>query len=179
MSTPTIDLYTASTPNGWKVSVFLEEVGLPYNVYPISLAKGEQKQPEFLRICPNGRIPAIVDRTNGDFAVFETGAILLYLGRKTGELLPKDEKGESRVTQWLMFQMAGIGPMMGQANVFYRYFPEKIPAAIERYHNECRRRYWKGNSKAANIYAMNIVSPISLIGAGCASINGAVSTSKA
>jgi len=93
MSTPTIDLYTASTPNGWKVSVFLEEVGLPCNVYPISLAKGEQKQPEFLRICPNGRIPAIVDCTNGDFPVFETGAILLYLGWKTGKLLPKDEKG--------------------------------------------------------------------------------------
>jgi GST-like protein len=141
MSTPQIDLYTASTPNGWKVSVFLEEVGLPYNVHPISLAKGEQKNPEFVRICPNGRIPAIVDRGNGDFPVFETGAILLYLAKKVGKLLPKDEKGESRVTQWLMFQMAGIGPMMGQANVFYRYFPEKLPSAIQRYHNECRRLF--------------------------------------
>src|SRR5271156_4059298 len=141
MSTPQIDLYTASTPNGWKVSVFLEEIGLPYNVHKIDLAKGDQKKPEFLRICPNGRIPAIIDRGNGDFAVFETGAILLYLARKTGKLLPKDEKGESRVTQWLMFQMAGIGPMMGQANVFFRYFPEKIPAAISRYQNESRRLF--------------------------------------
>ena len=115
--------------------------GLPYNVHHIDLGKGDQKNPEFLRICPNGRIPAIVDRGNGDFAVFETGAILLYLARKTGKLLPKDEKGESRVTQWLMFQMAGIGPMMGQANVFYRYFPEKLPSAIQRYHNECRRLF--------------------------------------
>ena len=130
MSSPQIDLYTASTPNGWKVSVFLEEVGLPYNVHKINLGTGDQKKPEFLAICPNGRIPAIVDHGNGDFAVFETGAILLYLARKTGKLMPKDEKGESRVTQWLMFQMAGIGPMMGQANVFYRYFPEKLPSAI-------------------------------------------------
>jgi GST-like protein len=141
MSSPQIDLYTASTPNGWKVSVFLEEVGLPYTVHRIDLGAGDQKKPEFLRICPNGRIPAIVDRGNGDFGVFETGAILLYLARKTGKLLPKDEKGESRVTQWLMFQMAGIGPMMGQANVFYRYFPEKLPSAIQRYHNECRRLF--------------------------------------
>jgi GST-like protein len=93
MSSPQIDLYTASTPNGWKVSVFLEEVELPYNVHKIDLSAGDQKQPEFLAICPNGRIPAIVDRGNGDFAVFETGAILLYLARKTGKLMPKDEKG--------------------------------------------------------------------------------------
>ena len=141
MSSPQIDLYTASTPNGWKVSVFLEETGLPYTVHRIDLGKGDQKKPEFLRLNPNGRIPTIVDRGNGDFAVFESGAILLYLARKTGKLLPKDEKGESRVTQWLMFQMAGIGPMMGQANVFYRYFPEKLPSAIQRYHNECRRLF--------------------------------------
>jgi GST-like protein len=141
MSSPSIDLYTASTPNGWKASVFLEETGLPYTVHRIDLGKGDQKTPEFLRINPNGRIPAIVDRANDDFAVFESGAILLYLGRKTGKLLPKDEKGESRVTQWLMFQMGGIGPMMGQANVFYRYFPEKLPSAIQRYHNECRRLF--------------------------------------
>jgi GST-like protein len=141
MSNPQIDLYTAATPNGWKISVYLEEIALPYNVHKIDLSKGDQKKPEFLAICPNGRIPAIVDRTNGDFAVFETGAILLYLAQKTGKLWPKDEKGQSRVTQWLMFQMAGIGPMMGQANVFYRYFPEKIPSAIQRYHNECRRLF--------------------------------------
>ena len=136
-----IDLYTASTPNGWKVSVLLEEIGMPYNVIPISLSKGEQKTPEFLKLCPNGRIPAIVDRDNNDFAIFESGAIMLYLARKSGKLLPKDVKGESRVTQWLMFQMAGIGPMMGQANVFYRYFPEKIQPAIDRYQKECRRLF--------------------------------------
>ncbi|MBI5617400.1 MAG: glutathione S-transferase N-terminal domain-containing protein [Gammaproteobacteria bacterium] len=136
-----IDLYTASTPNGWKASVMLEEIGMPYTVHPISLSKGEQKTPEFLRLNPNGRIPAIVDRDDGDFAVFESGAIMLYLAKKSGQLMPKDAKGESRVTQWLMFQMAGIGPMMGQANVFYRYFPEKIPAAIARYQNEGRRLF--------------------------------------
>ena len=136
-----IDLYTASTPNGWKVSVMLEEIGMPYTVHPISLGKGEQKTPEFLRLNPNGRIPAIVDRDAGDFAVFESGAIMLYLAKKSGQLMPKDARGESRVTQWLMFQMSGIGPMMGQANVFYRYFPEKIPAAIARYQNEGRRLF--------------------------------------
>ena len=136
-----IDLYTASTPNGWKVSVFLEETGLPYTLHRIDLGKGDQKKPEYLRLNPNGRIPTIVDRANGDFAVFESGAILLYLARKTGKLLPRDEKGESRVTQWLMFQMGGIGPMMGQANVFYRYFRKKLPSAIQRYHNECRRLF--------------------------------------
>lgn len=136
-----IDLYTASTPNGWKVSVLLEEIGMPYKVFPISLAKGDQKTPEFLKLCPNGRIPAIVDRDNGDFSIFESGAIMLYLAKKAGKLLPKDVKGESRVTQWLMFQMAGIGPMMGQANVFYRYFPEKIQPAIDRYQKECRRLF--------------------------------------
>ena len=143
MSTPQIDLYTASTPNGWKVSVFLEEVGLPYNVHHNQTsAKGEQKKPEFLAICPNGRIPAIVDRGKRRFRRYLKPARSCSIWRaRAGKLLPKDEKGESRVTQWLMFQMAGIGPMMGQANVFYRYFPEKIPSAIERYHNECRRLF--------------------------------------
>jgi len=136
-----IDLYTASTPNGWKASVMLEEIGMPYSVHPISLSKGEQKTREFSKLNPNGRIPAIVDRSNDNFAIFESGAILLYLGKKSGKLLPEDEKGESRVTQWLMFQMGGIGPMMGQANVFYRYFPEKIPSAIQRYQNECWRLF--------------------------------------
>ena len=125
MSSPQIDLYTASTPNGWKVSVFLEEVGLPYTVHHIDLGKGDQKKPEFLRICPNGRIPAIVDRGNGDFAVFETGAILLYLARKTGKLLPKDEKGESRVTQWLMFQMARHRTDDGPGQRLLSLFPGK------------------------------------------------------
>lgn len=136
-----IDLYTWGTPNGYKVSVTLEELGLPYAVHRVDIGKGEQKRPEFLKLNPNGRIPAIVDREEGDFAVFESGAIMLYLAEKTGKLLPSDRKGRSRVTQWLMFQMAGVGPMQGQANVFLRYFPEKLPAAIERYQKETRRLY--------------------------------------
>ncbi len=136
-----IDCYTASTPNGWKVTVLLEELAIPYRVIPVDLAQREQKADWFLAINPNGRIPAIVDRDNDDFAVFESGAIMLYLAQKTGRLLPTEPKAASRVIQWLMFQMSGVGPMMGQANVFYRYFPEKIPAAIERYHNECRRLF--------------------------------------
>ncbi len=134
-----IDLYTAATPNGHKASVTLEELGLPYDVHPIDLAKEEQKQEWFLALNPNGRIPVIVDREEGDFAVFETGAIMVYLAEKTGRLLPQDVKGRSRTLQWLMFQMGGVGPMMGQANVFYRYFPEKIQPAIDRYQNETRR----------------------------------------
>ena len=134
-----IDLYTAPTPNGWKASVALEELALPYKVIPLNLAEGEQKTPEYLALNPNGRIPTLVDRDNGDFRVFESGAILIYLAEKTGLLMPADSKGRSEVIQWLMFQMGGVGPMMGQANVFYRYFPEKIQPAIDRYHNEVRR----------------------------------------
>ena len=134
-----IDLYTAATPNGWKASITLEELEFPYEVHAIDLSSGEQKKPWFTAINPNGRIPAIVDRGNGDFAVFESGAIMIYLAEKAGRLLPTDEKGRSRVMQWLMFQMGGLGPMMGQANVFNRYFPEKIPAAIDRYLRESRR----------------------------------------
>jgi len=141
MSNADILLYTAPTPNGWKASVMLEELGVPYDVKPMDLAAKEQKDEAYLKICPNGRIPAIVDRSNDDFAVFETGAILIYLARKYGKLLPRDPNKESRVIQWLMFQMSGVGPMMGQANVFYRYMPEKIPTAIERYQNECRRLF--------------------------------------
>ena len=136
-----IDLYTAATPNGHKVSIALEEMGLPYELKVLNLSAGEQKRPEFLAICPNGRIPAIVDRSANDFAVFESGAILIYLAEKTGQLMPSDPQGRSRVLQWLMFQMGGIGPMMGQANVFYRYFPEKIQPAIDRYQGECRRLF--------------------------------------
>ena len=121
-----IDLYTASTPNGWKVSITLEELNIPYNIIPIDLIKGEQKESSFLKINPNGRIPAIVDRGENDLAVFESGAIMIYLAEKEGKLLPKDPVKKAKVLQWLMFQMGGIGPMMGQANVFYRYFPEKI-----------------------------------------------------
>lgn len=136
-----IDLYTAATPNGHKASIALEELQLPYSVQALSFDKKEQKSPAFLKINPNGRIPAIVDRDNDDFAVFESGAILLYLADKTGQLIPSDAKGRSRVIQWLMFQMGGVGPMQGQANVFFRYFPEKLQGPIDRYQHETRRLY--------------------------------------
>jgi GST-like protein len=136
-----IDLYTAPTPNGWKASIMLEEVGLPYTVKPIRLQTLEQRQEWYLKLNPNGRIPTIVDHDEDDFVVFESGAILLYLAEKTGKLLPTDRRGRSTVIQWLMFQMGGIGPMQGQANVFYRYAPEKIPYAIERYQKETKRLY--------------------------------------
>jgi len=136
--TPMLELYTASTPNGWKASVTLEELGLDYRVHPVNLAEGEQRKPDYLRICPNGRVPALVD---DGFPVFESGAILVYLAEKTGRLMPMDTRGRSEVMQWLMFQMGGIGPMMGQANVFYRALEEKIPAAIARYQSETRRLF--------------------------------------
>ena len=136
-----IDLYTAPTPNGWKVSIALEELGLAYTVHPVQLDKLEQKQPWFTALNPNGRIPAIVDRSSGDFPVFESGAILVYLAERTGKLMPAEPKARSVAMQWLMFQMSGIGPMQGQANVFFRYAPEKIQYAIDRYQNETRRLY--------------------------------------
>ena len=137
-----ITLYTAATPNGWKASIALEELALPYEVRALDLGKQEQKEPWFLAINPNGRIPAIVHHdVDGDFAVFESGAILVYLAELTGQLMPTDRRGRSRVMQWLMFQMGGVGPMMGQANVFYRYAPEKIPFAIDRYQRESRRLF--------------------------------------
>ena len=116
-----IDLYTSSTPNGWKASVTLEELEMPYEVHAIELVKQTQKEPWFLRLNPNGRIPVIVDREHDNFVVFETGAIMVYLDEQAGRLLPKSQQGRSLVMQWLMFQMGGIGLMMGQANVFYRY----------------------------------------------------------
>ncbi len=136
-----IVLYTAATPNGRKVSILLEELGLDYEVKRLRLDQKEQKQDWYLRINPNGRIPAILDRDEGDFAVFESGAILLYLAEKTGQLLPMDRKGRSTVIQWLMFQMGGVGPMQGQAGAFYRYAPERIDYAISRYQRETRRLY--------------------------------------
>ena len=136
-----IDLYTAPTPNGHKASCTLEALELEYTTHFVNIGEGEQKLPEFLALNPNGRIPAIVDRDAGDFPIFESGAIMIYLAEKTGRLMPTDAKGRSEVIQWLMFQMGGLGPMMGQANVFFRYFPEKIPAAIDRYQNEGRRLF--------------------------------------
>jgi len=136
-----IDLYTSTTPNGWKISITLEELGMDYTAHHIRLDQGDQKTGEYLSINPNGRIPTIVDRNNDDFAVFESGAIMIYLAEKADLLLPATGKERSLVIQWLMFQMAGIGPMMGQANVFYRYAPEKIPYAIDRYQREVLRLF--------------------------------------
>ena len=136
-----IELYTAPTPNGYKASIALEEMGIPYEVHTVDLREGEQKRPEYLRICPNGRIPAIVDTEEDNLAVFESGAVMIYLAEKCGKFLPTDRRGRSRVIQWLMFQMGGVGPMMGQANVFFRYFPEKIQPAIDRYQAEGRRLF--------------------------------------
>jgi len=136
-----IKLFTDSTPNGWKASITLEELELPYEVNHIDLSTNVQKEQGFLKMNPNGRIPVIVDTDANDFVVFESGAIMIYLAEKTGKLLPTDPAGRSRVIQWLMFQMGGVGPMMGQANVFFRYFPEKLPAVISRYQNESRRLF--------------------------------------
>ena len=133
-----IKLYTAATPNGWKISIALQEMGLPYEVRVIDLASGEQKADWYVRLNPNGRIPTLDD---DGFVVFESGAILLYLAEKTGRFLPRDVHARSRVIQWLMFQMSGIGPMMGQANVFFRYFPEKIQPVIDRYQREVTRLF--------------------------------------
>lgn len=134
-----IDLYTAATPNGWKASVVLEELELAYNVRSVKLLEGDQHKPEFRAINPNGRIPAIVDHDAGGFTVFESGAVLMYLAQKAGKLLPADAQGFSLVNQWLMFQIGGLGPMMGQANVYFRYSKEKYQPAIDRYQNEAKR----------------------------------------
>ena len=137
-----IELYTSPTPNGYKISVALEELDLPYNVHVVNLQSGDQKKPEFLELNPNGRIPVIVDTDNDNLSIMESGAQLIYLAEKAGKLLPTETKARSKVMQWLMFQMGGIGPMMGQANVFYRYWPgEKIQPAIDRYQNEGRRLF--------------------------------------
>ena len=135
-----IHLYTSPTPNGHKVSCLLEALQMPYEVHSVNLGEGDQHKPDFVKISPNGRIPAIVD-TDNDLSIFESGAIMLYLADKAGELIPKDEVGRAKVTEWLMFQMGGVGPMMGQANVFFRYFPEKFQPVIDRYQNESRRLF--------------------------------------
>jgi GST-like protein len=136
-----IDLYSWPTPNGHKVHIALEELGLPYTVHAIDIGQGGQFTPEFLAINPNHRIPAIVDEDGpgGALTLFESGAILIYLAEKTGQLIPKDAAGRYTCLQWLMFQMGGVGPMFGQANHFANYAPEKIPYAIERYRNEAAR----------------------------------------
>ena len=135
-----IKLYTAPTPNGHKISCLLEALQIDYEAILVNLSEGEQFKPDFLKISPNGRIPAIVDAEN-DLSIFESGAIMIYLADKAGKLIPKDTAKRYKVMEWLMFQMGGIGPMMGQANVFYRYFPEKLQPAIDRYQNEGRRLF--------------------------------------
>lgn len=143
-----IDFYTSATPNGYKVAIMLEECGLPYTPHFVDLSTQAQKTPEFLAINPNGRIPAIVD---DGFAVFESGAILLWLAEKTGQFIPVDAKARSVVVQWLMWQMSGLGPMMGQLNVFKRYFPEQIPAAIDRYERETYRLFGVMETRLADL----------------------------
>ncbi|PSB26690.1 glutathione binding-like protein [Stenomitos frigidus] len=140
-----IDLYYWTTPNGHKITIFLEEVGLPYTVIPINIGAGDQFKPEFLKIAPNNRIPAIVDHDpatgSKPISIFESGAILLYLAEKTGKLIPTDLQGRADVLQWLFWQMGGLGPMAGQNHHFSQYAPEKIPYAINRYVNETGRLY--------------------------------------
>ncbi|KTB60118.1 glutathione binding-like protein [Pseudomonas fluorescens] len=140
-----IDLYYWTTPNGHKVSLFLEEAGLPYTVHPINIGQGEQFKPDFLKIAPNNRIPAIVDHNPTDggasISLFESGAILLYLAEKTGQFIPKDLRGRQEALQWLFWQMGGLGPMAGQNHHFSQFAPEKIPYAIKRYVDETARLY--------------------------------------
>lgn len=140
-----IDLYFAPTPNGWKISVMLEECGLDYRIHWVNIGAGEQFEPDFLAISPNNRIPAIVDNDPasgaGPISVFETGAILLYLAEKTGQFLPKDLQGRTAATEWLMWQMGGLGPMMGQHGHFKLYAPERIEYATERYRKEVLRLF--------------------------------------
>ncbi|MEO7690682.1 MAG: glutathione S-transferase N-terminal domain-containing protein [Sphingomonas sp.] len=136
-----LELLTSETPNGWKVAILLEELGVPYKVTPISLTNRVQKEDWYVALNPNGRIPTLVDHDAGDFAIFESGAIMIYLAEKFGRFLPADVQGRSRVIQWLMWQMSGLGPMMGQATVFNRYFEEKLPKVIDRYVRESQRLF--------------------------------------
>ncbi len=136
-----LDFYTAPTPNGYKVSIALEEMGLNYKLHVVDLRSGEQHSDAYLKINSNGKIPAIIDDENSQFNLSESGAILVYLAEKSGLFYGKDSQSRYRALQWLMFQMSALGPMMGQANVFFRYMEEKIPTAITRYHNEVKRLF--------------------------------------
>jgi GSH-dependent disulfide-bond oxidoreductase len=151
--TKPIDLYYWPTPNGWKITIALEEMGLPYAVIPVNIGTGDQFKPEFLAISPNNRIPAIVDHETADgkpVSVFESGAILQYLGRKTGQFYPADERARIETEQWLMWQMGGLGPMTGQANHFQHYAPEKIEYGVNRYTNEAKRLFGVMNKRLAD-----------------------------
>jgi GST-like protein len=149
-----IDLYYWTTPNGHKITIFLEETQIPYKIIPVNISKGEQFEPDFLRIAPNNRIPAIVDHTPSDggaaIPIFESGAILLYLAEKTGRFIPSDPRGRAETLQWLFWQMAGLGPMAGQNHHFGVYAPEKIPYAIDRYVKETNRLYGVLNKRLAD-----------------------------
>lgn len=136
-----IDFFTAATPNGWKVAIALEEMELTYTAHVLNLSERTQHKDWFLAMNPNGRIPVIVDHDEDNLTIFETGAIMVYLAEKSGKFMPTSLKGRFAAMQWLMFQMSGIGPMQGQAVAFERYFPEDVPAARKRYHNETRRLY--------------------------------------
>ncbi|HYA35604.1 MAG TPA: glutathione binding-like protein [Candidatus Binataceae bacterium] len=139
-----IDVYFWPTPNGYKITVMLEEIGLPYNVIPVNIGAGDQFKPEFLKISPNNKMPAIVDSDGPDgkpLSIFESGAILIYLAEKSGKLMPKDTRGRFKVLEWLMFQMGSVGPMLGQAHHFRVYAPEKLQYAMDRYTNEAKRIY--------------------------------------
>jgi GSH-dependent disulfide-bond oxidoreductase len=145
-----IVLYYWPTPNGWKISIMLEECRLAYVLHPVDISKGEQFSPEFLAVSPNNRIPAIVDPDGRPISVFESGAILQYLGRKTGKFYPQNERGRVEVEQWLYWQMAGLGPMAGQAMHFRRYAPEPLPYAVARYTDEVNRLYGVMNTRLAD-----------------------------
>ncbi|MET1029224.1 MAG: glutathione binding-like protein [Dongiaceae bacterium] len=149
-----IDLYYWTTPNGHKVTMFLEEAGLPYKIHPVNISTGDQFKPDFLKIAPNNRIPAIVDQDPAEpgapISIFESGAILLYLADKTGKFLPKDLRGRNDALQWLFWQMGGLGPMAGQNHHFSGYAPEKLPYAITRYVNETNRLYGVLNKRLAD-----------------------------
>ncbi|SDH74033.1 glutathione binding-like protein [Propionivibrio dicarboxylicus] len=149
-----LDLYYWTTPNGHKITIFMEEAQLPYKIIPVNISKGEQFQPDFLKIAPNNRIPALVDHApadgNGPLSIFESGAILLYLAEKTGRFLPSDVRGRTEVLQWLFWQMAGLGPMAGQNHHFGLYAPEKIPYSIDRYVKETNRLYGVLNRRLAD-----------------------------
>ncbi len=145
-----IDLYYWPTPNGWKITIMLEECGTPYVIKPVNISRGDQFKPDFLAIAPNNRMPAIVDHEGPGgkpISVFESGAILQYLGRKTGKFYPQDERARVAADEWLFWQMGGLGPMAGQAHHFRLYAPEKIPYAIDRYTNECHRLYGVMNTR--------------------------------
>lgn len=150
----TIDLYTWPTPNGQKIPIMLEECALPYALYAVNMLKGEQHAPDYVKLNPNHKIPTIVDRegpNGGPYTVFESGAILLYLAEKTGRFMPRDMAGRYEVVQWLMFQMANVGPMFGQCGHFLGYAPKKIPYAIERYQNETLRLYGVMDERLAKV----------------------------